>query len=824
MQQNSNERRGITKLASYLFGQQAWAGFSSLATPNWFSEGDAVIAETAFSAFGRGRTPAFSAPLRSLLASDVVYSYPTARNGSFKKLVPDHYRYGYALLTKVREEFGNDAWRSILHDGARYKGLFYSFSRALRKKTGYKTHRLYRATMAELSAMQDSALAARRPLVAGTAIGRDLPSVVNYDYPQRDGAFRLLALRSGFQYRPALVRVDVHGGRDSVLTYVGIQREPYVDVRGKFAVWMENRQHPRYTNLQYSDVILYELHTGRKRQLTEKGKYFSPALSPDGREIAVVRHDELAGTPALIILSTATGEVPEEYKVVANTLLQPRFAADGQTVYFLKKTFPGVSVEALDRGSGGVRTIRPVRAENIDFLRMTAGGWLSFSSGRDGVDNVYVLDPANGQTIQVTNVAIGAWHPRVMADGELVYTSPTPKGRRLRRLVVGNGRSYPGLPGGNLPAAPSFYERPGAYADEAVDLTNTVTVKHYPTRNVSDKLFGYRLHSWSVAGNQVAPGFAIEGSNALNTISTAATVLYNTNTDELITQGAVSYGGWLPVLTGTATFSERQFIQLFPGLDSVDRIRATGQNLDEINLGLNASVPLLWVDGEFRTRLVPSIGASQFILKDRAGEELPANFVSWRLGLGAAVFRRRTFQEVFSTLGASASVLYDRGFGSRETGSRFLLRSRIQLPGLHRTHGLRLTFDYQSEDSQNPYQYSDFFQYSRGYQDVPNDNVYRFGVNYQLPVLYPDVGALGIYYLKRVRLNPFFDHGRYKLEQLVKAQTINSAGVQVFFDGTVLNRDDVSFGVEVAARLNNHTFGPGDRGGVQARFLVATEL
>jgi len=124
----------------------------------------------------------------------------------------------------------------------------------------------------------------------------------------------------------------------------------------------------------------------------------------------------------------------------------------------------------------------------------------------------------------------------------------------------------------------------------------------------------------------------------------------------------------------------------------------------------------------------------------------------------------------------------------------------------------------------NVYQYPDFFQYSRGYDSPLADDVYRVGLNYQLPALYPDVGALGIYYLKRIRLNPFFDHGRYNLAQLRDAQTINSAGLQVIFDGTLFNLGDVTFGMEFSRRLNNHAFGPQDKGTPSFRFLAATFL
>lgn len=825
VQQNSNERRGITKLASYLFGQQGWAGFSSLATPNWFSEGDAVVAETAFSKSGRGRTPAFSAPLRSLLANDIVYSYPTARNGSFKKLVPSHYPYGYALMTYARERFGNDVWKSVLHDGASYKGIFYSFSRALRKKTDYKTHQLYQTTMADLKRLQDSAFVARGPEVAGSPLGQEHKSVVDYRFPQQGYDSRIYALRSGFQYRPALVKAGLPGEKDEVLTYVGIQREPYVDVRGQFAVWMENRQHPRYTNLQYSEIIFYDIDSRQRRQLTTEGKYFSPSISHDEKEIVAVRHDPLAGDPLLVILDIQSGEVKEEYLIAATSIAEPRFTREGRIIYFLHKNYNGIAIQALDRDSGNTSTVRERTTENLDHLRISPGDRLTFSSGRDGVDNVYQFNPVNGETVQLTNERIGALHPRMNQAGELYYVTPTPKGLRLRGMAIGapgNNGLYKNLASGLNPTGPSIYERPAAYAEEAVDLSTTVEIKDYPTSNVSDKLFGYKLHSWALAGSQVAPGFAVQGGNALNTIETTATVLYNTNNDELVTQAAVSYGGWFPVVTGVAAFSERQFTQIFPGLDTTNRLTGVTQNLNQASFGLTASVPLNWVRGEFRTQVVPSAGLTQFILKDRLGEELPANFTGGRIGLNASTFRRRAFQQVFSTLGATISTIYDRGFGQEETGSRFLLRSRLQLPGLHRTHGIRLSFDYQQENSQNPYQYSDFFQYSRGYNTPLSDDVYRLGADYQLPVLYPDIGFLGIYYLKRIRLDVFADHGRYNLAQLREAQTINSAGVQFLFDGTTFNVGDVSFGVEVAWLLSNHVFGGSDKGRVRSSFLAVT--
>ncbi len=827
VQQASNERRGITKLASWLFGQQGWLGTSFLATPNWFSEGDAVIFETALSNAGRGRTPAFSATLRSLLAEDQVYNYQQARNGSFRRIIPDHYRYGYAMLTYGRERFGHDMWKSVLHDGASYRGIFYPFSRALRRKTGMSTKQFYFTTMDDLAALQDSAVQARGPLTEPKEIGQAHSSVVNYRFPQAATDGQLVALRSGFQYRPALVRVAPDGGKDELITYVGIQREPYVDVRENLAVWMESRLNPRYTNERFSEVILYELNSGRKQQLTERGKYFMPTLSHDRKEIAVVRQDPLKGNPELVIMETQSGAEKEVYRIAASALLQPRFSEDGKQVYFLHQNFQGIAIQVLERGEGKVRTVRPRIAENIDHLRVS-GDWLTFSSGRDGVDNVYQYNPATGATVQLTNEPIGALFPRMVGE-QLVYVNPTPKGMRLRMLDSVDPAQAKGISGGTKPAGPSFFERPAAYAAEAEDLSGTVVTKDFAVTDVSDKLHGFKVHSWGPVGDQIVPGISLAGNNALNTVSANASVFYNTNDNEFLTSVSASYGGWFPVITAQGTYVNRSFFKLEPGLDTAGQFIPTFQNFRQTTAGLNARVPLQWINGEFQSQLVPGIGLTYYLLDDVNGDELPANFVSGRVTLTASAFRRRALQQVMSTLGASLSFVYDQGLADN-TGNRFLLNAAVQLPGVARTHGVRITYNYRNERTTNPYQYSDGFQYARGYEDVLNDAAYRVGINYQLPLVYPEFGIFGIYYLKRLRLNAFFDHGRYRVGQLERTnlsvnQTTNSVGGQFLFDSILFNTTaDISFGVEGAYLLSNHAFGADDQGSVRFRFLAITIL
>ena len=109
----------------------------------------------------------------------------------------------------------------------------------------------------------------------------------------------------------------------------------------------------------------------------------------------------------------------------------------------------------------------------------------------------------------------------------------------------------------------------------------------------------------------------------------------------------------------------------------------------------------------------------------------------------------------------------------------------------------------------------------RGYEAPLNDQVFRVGVNYQLPLLYPDLGLWGITYFKRVRLNAFYDYSRFTIDAFEGLDfNESSAGGQFYFDNTWLNTVDITLGVELAYRLDRDLFS-GDGNDLQLRVLFS---
>ncbi|MDE6499993.1 MAG: hypothetical protein K2K83_04735, partial [Rikenella sp.] len=120
--QLSDLRRGVTKGASWLFGQ-AGTSVGMLVVPKWFLEGDATLAETQYSEFGRAYQPSFTVGMRALFAEDSAnVSLRSDRwiAGSYRRYVPGVYEYGYQLVAAGERYYGAQMWSGAVEYAGRW--------------------------------------------------------------------------------------------------------------------------------------------------------------------------------------------------------------------------------------------------------------------------------------------------------------------------------------------------------------------------------------------------------------------------------------------------------------------------------------------------------------------------------------------------------------------------------------------------------------------------------------------------------------------------------------------------------------------------------
>src|SRR6202000_1184370 len=117
--------------------------------------------------------------------------------------------------------------------------------------------------------------------------------------------------------------------------------------------------------------------------------------------------------------------------------------------------------------------------------------------------------------------------------------------------------------------------------------------------------------------------------------------------------------------------------------------------------------------------------------------------------------------------------------------NQFLASGFVYLPGFWFTHSLMVAGAFQQRDTLNNARFTNSFPFSRGYTAENFYRMWRWSVNYQLPLCYPEWGIGNMVYFTRIRTNQYYDDTRV-LDYFTGGGPYNgqfrSFGSEIFFD------------------------------------------
>jgi len=786
--QTLNARRGIVKLGYILQGQGMWALLNALSIPNWYSEGDAVISETALSSNGRGRTSFFTLEQRSLAQAGVNYSYQKNRNGSYRSLVPDHYRLGYMLLSQARELKGNDITAKVHAEAARYKGIIYPFSRALKRNLGYNSTGLYKYAWQEHKRAWQERLEATSLIPTQLVTPLNKRTVTDYRYPRVVQNGSIVARKSSYKETDHLV--EIADDREKVLTTIGFTNDDFVSSNGKMVAWAELSRNPRRAHQDFSSVYLFDLETKQKRQLTHKTRYFSPVVSPDGTKVAVTFVSPMLKNE-IHVLDAITGQIIQKIDTPDNYFFaRLAWTENGDALVSVAKSKSQLALVKVGVQEKGITFLTPWTHHTLEAPVVHQND-VYFNASFSSIDNIYRTDLGGSKRIsKVTSVPVGAFEAEVSQDGQtLFFTEFTKQGYVISKqslmkvaqpeFTVKEPFELPILKASNFP-------------EEGGSIFEKLPSKEYGIKSYSGLFKGLKLHSWNIIPSPSAPSLSVQLNNYLNDVSLSMGGGINRNEE-----GSGSFDALLkiaryyPDLTFAATFGQRSTAVL-------QNNKVVSQQFNELALSAQVGLPLRWLKGNFSTSFTPYVAVTQRNLTNFNIEgvaTLPDNsFLSSNVGFSFSSVRRRAYQNVATRLGVAlqaASISTLNGDNNAKTTAS----ASVFLPGVGKNHAIQVRGAYQKELLRNRYQFSDTFIYPRGYNAPANDQVTSISANYGLPLFYPDAGVFGITYFKRIRANVFYDAAVVERISLAQKTTYRSAGFEVILDNTFLNVAPISIGL-----------------------------
>ena len=791
VQQFNNFDVGLSKLFHILFGESGQAFANNMAIPDWFFEGDAVYNETHLTSQGRGRLPFFHNPFQSLWKSGKNYSWMKLRNGSFKDYVPNHYALGYLLVAYGREKYGDAFWKNVTHDAASFKGLFYPFEKAIKKYAG-KNYVQFRTDA--LNYFKNN-----NELPDVKTVKKPRTEVINEEYPAFVNDGSIVFVKSTFKKPHAFIIKDKNSEKRIRVKDVSLDNH-FSYNNGKI-VYASYKPDIRWGNRNYSDIKLLDIQTGKQRSVTHHTKYFAPDINADGTKVvaAEVKED---GRSSLKIISASDGRILLAVPNPDNLFhTYPKFYGD-KIISAVKNGEGKMALVLIDPADGNTEYMTPL-SFNIIAFPFPRHDTIYFSASQHKQDKVfaYVVNRKILYELELINPADGSgqYQPSVLGN-RIVWTTFTSNGYRLQQSNISTA-GWKVISPEQFKNALSLYEVNSLNKSNA-NLLATVTEKPLPVKKYSKLNGPVNFHSIIPGIDDPEYSVTLAGNNILNTIQTLASFTYNRSEKWKRFGGEMVYGGLFPYLSAGINYT----------IDRRGRYHGKTVYWNEsepqagINFPFNVSKGRSLTFMNIGSRYVYNQSNFKGVYKDTLGK-FSYSYLNNFFTINNQV--QKALQNIYPAFAQSLSLNYKRALTSYSS-SQFVANGNLIVRGLSVNHSIVLNGAWLRKDTAGQLNFSSGFPFSRGYQSENLHKMRKWGVNYHLPLFYPDAGVANIVYLLRLRTNLFYDHTNVKdflSNQQPFEANFRSAGGELYFDTRWWNAADVTFGMRYSYLLDKDLFG-----------------
>ena len=702
-------------------------------------EGDAVVAETALTRAGRGRSADFLEHYRVSFAEGDFRDWYRWRWGSLKTYTPDHYRAGYLLIAGARYDYDDPLFSKRYYENIVSPWLplpFFRLQKTLKQDSGKNLKGTWKEIAAAQAARWAADEAARGPFGPArplTPPARRYTEYLSPEYALGD----TYAIQKGLTFAPRLVRLQPDGKARVIRPMNnGVEQIRYSETSGRL-YWSETVKDPRWSLKSSSRIFFVEPGSGRARALTREGNLFNPSPEPDGPALAVTEYPVHGGS-AVRILDGGAGTTLERYPAPDSLQVVETVWSDGTLV----------ASAVSDSGFGlydvkdGYRTLLSPSPMKIKQLRSSEDGVLFVSDG-NGVNELYRLGEAGA--VRLTNHRFGASEFLPDASGDsLTFAALTTAGRLLYREALPAVLPYkPATSMTVWPVADRLSEQESTLSPVTLGEAKDLFSSPKPYRKFPHLL---KLHSWaplfidydavanasfesitSSAGlgataffqNDLGTATAIAGYSLARSISDGVAEWNHSF------HGTFTYSGLYPVIElstdiGGDKATQNRFRTIVRKDKSTTTIEGEATDVPYFRVAARMYVPLDFSRSGWFRGLVPTISAQLsndmvctaeifqrllYVIGDKPGY--------YRFAAGAAPGHNVPLSRVtasirgYAMLGTARSAIYPRwgigaeaGYGLRPGATAMLSPSAFAyvygyVPGLLDTHGIKLTAMHQ---------------------------------------------------------------------------------------------------------------------------------
>ncbi len=791
--QYNNLNNGFVKFLSVALGQQG-SLLGTILLSYWFLEGDAVLAETQMTEFGRGLQPSFTMQYRAFCYEDMKFTREQYFSGSFRYPMPGQYELGYQIVSYADTKYGEGAWGRVAHDAARQPVMFFT-NRFHFDDKGYTTpKKLFHETFGDLWAFWKTLPQVEDTSTPVSALG---DTYTTYASPVGLPDGNVLAFRENLTRPMKMVSVDTATGREELAMRPGAPSSPMSAAGGK-VWWSEYRQSTFWAQRVNSQLCWYDPATGKKGTVRGERRAVYPVAMDDGGYAAAEYNYD--GSYSIKHGGWAV-ELPDTVSVHG-------LAYDNLTAgfYFIGLSDAGMWIGCVSDGTPVRMVTRPGRS-TISNLR-AKDGKLYYNSIATGKDEAHMYDLAAGKEYAITESKYGSFSPAPLGGGKIALTTYSKDGYRLS--VQDEGKAAREIAWSRLPKNLVNPER-RKWDVINMDSVRTADTTRYETDRYRKGTHLIQVHSWApfymdafdlMDYNEFnfGLGATLLSQNQLN--SAFAQLGYRYKQNEHYVSGVFRYYGWAPKFELSGEWGTRDQYDYRPaGVESLD---ADYRPQDYYSVEARAYLPITLSSGYHLRRLTPQVELEHtnarvvsdgIVFQDGAfyydpdGIEFSTGFQKVAAGIQFSDNVRMAYRDFQPRWGYMAGVnVMGNPFSDMYTDLMEFYGS-VYTPGFFPNHGIRLRGTVQHETGNGLYGFSSDGYFPRGADyDALRPGAYSaFSVDYQLPLCYPETGIPAVLYITRIRLDLGFDMAFWErdlraINQGVRNERTWSFGGELIFD------------------------------------------
>jgi hypothetical protein len=546
--------------------------------------------------------------------------------------------------------------------------------------------------------------------------------------------------------------------------------------------WNEYGFDPRWDNRTYALVKILDTKTGTVRVLREKTRYYAPAFSANGKKIVVVEVSENQKYK-LLILNTENGEIIQELSTPENHFFTyPAFSDDGKKVVATAIGDFGNRIVMFNLPDGKMTYLtKPDYTEifSPEFFKdqiVFVGAW-------SGINNLYALDTTTLEISKLTSVPFGLTDPFFAADGSVLFANYTSQGFEIAE-IKNPWENKISLARVNDHSV-KLYEALAQQADTILD-SYSIPETVYEPKKYSKAANLFNLHSWAPAAidannYDIKPGISLLSQNVLSSAFASLGWEYDLNEETGKYYFNFTYEGWYPAMDFKADYGRRKSYSYDTAMQRIDF------SWMETNFSTTMRLPLNFTTNKYSRFIQPSITFEYVQLDMDDDAELRfkrSNYKALSYRLYAYNLLKSTDRDMNPRWGQTLDVNYRTApFAGDTLGSMLAAESRLFFPGILRHHSFNIYGGYQKRMDENPL-FSNIINLPRGFSGIYTSQLQSLSANYKFPLFYPDFSLSSLAYLKRFKINLFYDYAFG--EHFGSTQTWQSLGAGLFVDLHIL--------------------------------------